>query len=175
MGTYTIGELAKQTGLTPRTIRYYVEIGLLPPPEGTGRAAGYGPEHLQRLWLIKRLQNARLSLEEIRDQLPSLESEATPAPEGSSFRSAQFQLSETPSSAGDYLEMVREQLAMPPPSAQPPPQDKPQTVVSEPWARIPLSPDVELHVRRRGNRIDPRLAKLIKEAQRILYEEEEPK
>ena len=30
---YKIDDVAKESGLTKRTIRYYEEIGLLPPPE----------------------------------------------------------------------------------------------------------------------------------------------
>ena len=29
----TIGQLAKLTGVPPKTIRYYEEVGILPPPE----------------------------------------------------------------------------------------------------------------------------------------------
>ena len=46
-----IGELARAAGMTPRTVRYYEEIGLL--PESGERAAGahreYGDEDLARL------------------------------------------------------------------------------------------------------------------------------
>ena len=66
---YPIGDLARQSGVTRRTIRYYVEIGLLPPPSGEGRAALYGDEHMQMLRHIKELQAMRFSLDEIRDQL----------------------------------------------------------------------------------------------------------
>ena len=48
--------------------------------------------------------------------------------------------------------------------------EKGESYVAEQWARIPLSADVELHVRRRGNRTHPRLARLISEARRILNE-----
>jgi uncharacterized glyoxalase superfamily protein PhnB len=48
-----IGELASATGLTIRTLHYYEEIGLLPPP--TRNAAGhrlYGEKHSERLYRI---------------------------------------------------------------------------------------------------------------------------
>ncbi len=32
-GRLTIGQLAKLTGVPPKTIRYYEEVGILPPPE----------------------------------------------------------------------------------------------------------------------------------------------
>ena len=53
-----IGEVAKRVGTTPRTIRYYEEIGLL--PAGGERAAGrhrlYAPEDVERLRETLRLK-----------------------------------------------------------------------------------------------------------------------
>ena len=63
----TIGEVAEITGLSPRTLRYYEELGLLP---GVRRRAGrrrvYGPDELSRLRFIRRLKALGLSLAEIR-------------------------------------------------------------------------------------------------------------
>jgi len=63
-----IGELCARTGLSPRTVRYYEELGLLP---GVRRRAGgrrvYGADHLERLRFIQRLQLLGLSLAEIRE------------------------------------------------------------------------------------------------------------
>ena len=46
VAVFTIGELAQVADVTTRTVRYYVEQGLIPPPRGGGRAASYGEEHL---------------------------------------------------------------------------------------------------------------------------------
>ncbi|MBC7476337.1 MAG: MerR family transcriptional regulator, partial [Candidatus Sericytochromatia bacterium] len=43
---YNIEVLAKLTELTKRTIRYYIEIGLLTPPIGNCRASYYTDYHL---------------------------------------------------------------------------------------------------------------------------------
>ena len=64
-----IGELAREAGVTPRTVRYYEEIGLL--PEADERAAGahreYGDEDLARLRELVRLKHMLgLSLDELR-------------------------------------------------------------------------------------------------------------
>jgi DNA-binding transcriptional MerR regulator len=65
-----IGELAREAGTTPRTVRYYEEIGLL---EASGsRSAGahreYGSADLERLLLILRLKGLLgLSLDELRE------------------------------------------------------------------------------------------------------------
>jgi len=53
---YTIDELAEHTGFTRRTIRYYVQEGLIDPPAGRGRGGFYYDSHLQRLLQIKAYQ-----------------------------------------------------------------------------------------------------------------------
>lgn len=56
--TFSIEQVAAQTGLTKRTLRYYEEVGLLPP---TGRTEGnyrrYTEEDIQRLVRIKKLRD----------------------------------------------------------------------------------------------------------------------
>lgn len=65
----SVDDLAAQTGLTVRTVRYYQAEGLLPPPERVGRSARYGSSHLERLQLIADLQGRGLRLQAIRDLL----------------------------------------------------------------------------------------------------------
>jgi DNA-binding transcriptional MerR regulator len=65
----TIAELAERAGVTPRTIRYYVAEGLLPPPGGSGQHRVYGQAHLDRLQAIRNLKAAYLPLHEIRRKL----------------------------------------------------------------------------------------------------------
>ena len=62
----TIDELARETGLTVRNVRSHHARGLLPPPEVRGRTGYYGPEHVERLRLIRRLQDEGLKLEGIK-------------------------------------------------------------------------------------------------------------
>ena len=66
---YGIEELAALGGVTRRTVRYYVQEGLLPAPLGVGRGRHYGEEHLARLQGVKALQEKGLSLEEVRREL----------------------------------------------------------------------------------------------------------
>lgn len=65
---WAIAEVCERTGLSPRTVRYYEEIGLLP---GVRRRAGgrriYGPDALERLGFIHRLKRLGLCLAEIRE------------------------------------------------------------------------------------------------------------
>jgi DNA-binding transcriptional MerR regulator len=69
---YTIADLARLGGVTPRTVRYYVAQGLLPSPGSLGPATRYGEAQLARLRLIRRLQRRHLPLAEIRSQLNAL-------------------------------------------------------------------------------------------------------
>ena len=70
-----IGEVAKRTGTTPRTIRYYEEIGLLPASSDRepGAHRAYEEADVERLAEVLRLKSLLgLSLEELR-QLASAE------------------------------------------------------------------------------------------------------
>jgi len=70
--TFKISALAKRTGVSARTIRYYVSEGLLPAPRSRGRYAEYGVAHLNRLRLIGQLKSEYLPLREIRDRIAHL-------------------------------------------------------------------------------------------------------
>ncbi len=63
---YGIAELADLGGVSRRTVRYYVQEGLLPAPLGVGRGRHYGPAHLEQLLRVKTLQEEGRSLTEIR-------------------------------------------------------------------------------------------------------------
>lgn len=63
-----IGDLTERAGITPRTVRYYESIGLLPPGEREGHGQHYYTEEtLARLAKIDQLKKLGLSLDEIRD------------------------------------------------------------------------------------------------------------
>jgi len=66
---YNIETLAQMTGLTRRTIRYYVQRELLPKPEGGGRGHYYTDEHLKRLETIQKWQTQGVPLEKIKELL----------------------------------------------------------------------------------------------------------
>ena len=67
-----IHELAEKAGVTVRTIRYYIEQGLLPEPKYQGRYSYYTLSFLDRLELIRRLKDSFLPLSEIREIMISL-------------------------------------------------------------------------------------------------------
>jgi len=65
---FRIGEVAERTGLTPRTIRYYEEIGLLPSAERRkGEHRLYDEADVERLLELTRLRDLlNLSLDELK-------------------------------------------------------------------------------------------------------------
>ena len=65
-GRFGIDELADLGGVSRRTVRYYVQEGLLPAPLGVGRGRHYDQAHLDRLLQVKALQEAGRSLDEVR-------------------------------------------------------------------------------------------------------------
>jgi DNA-binding transcriptional MerR regulator len=69
-----VGELAKRTGLSVRTLHYYDEIGLLQASQVTeSRHRVYGAAELRRLQQIKSLRQLGSSLDEIRGYLDTPE------------------------------------------------------------------------------------------------------
>jgi len=75
----SIGKVARKLGLNPKTIRYYEEVGLLPPPKRRG-GGWASPGHriftkadIGRLTLIKQARLLDLSLGQIKDLLAAVE------------------------------------------------------------------------------------------------------
>lgn len=69
-----IGEVAEQTGLSLRTIRYYEEVGLVTPSaRTTGGFRLYSETDLGRLRLVRRMKPLEFSLEEMKDVLAVLD------------------------------------------------------------------------------------------------------
>ncbi len=73
-----IGEVAERTGVTPRTIRYYEEIGLLAGPERRkGEHRLYDETDVERLEELMRLRDLlNLSLDELKQVLEAEEARA---------------------------------------------------------------------------------------------------
>ncbi len=176
-----IAELAAEADVTPRTVRYYVAEGLLPPPGGAGQQRTYGREHLLRLRAIKRLKEAYLPLGEIRECLAGLsaaeverlaEGPAPPLTSASEYlgavlsaparqrtdegnREHRYQLagrSSTPiAAAAAPVRPLTAERLMTAAPASPAP-------AATTWRRVVLAPGVELHYQPSA---DPRRASLI--------------
>lgn len=67
--SYSIDELAALTELPRRTVRYYIQQGLVARPIGEKRGAYYTASHLEQLLAIRKWQKAGLSLDRIREIL----------------------------------------------------------------------------------------------------------
>lgn len=65
-----IGELAALLDVTPKTLRHYEKIGLMPPPERSANGYRfYGPRVARQARLIVNLRHLGLGLEEVRELL----------------------------------------------------------------------------------------------------------
>jgi DNA-binding transcriptional MerR regulator len=122
-GRWKLEELAERAGVSPRTIRYYVQRGLLPAPEFRGKDSSYGEMHLARLRAIRLLQQRYLPLDAISAEL-----------EGRTVE----QLRElAKSGAAEAPGPSREQAASRPGEA----------ATQQRWRRLELAPGIELHLR----------------------------
>jgi len=175
---YELGELSDRAGVTPRTIRYYIQQGLLRSPGVSGPGAKYGEGHLDRLRLIRRLQREHLPLAEIRRRLETLsdaevrellarrvvvdESRAVLPGSAAAYARDLLSAAALPTSASMALAAA---LSSPAPPA-PPAAERSQ------WERISLTPDLELHVRRPLSREHNKVVeRLLTYARRLLEEE----
>jgi len=62
-----IGELARAADTRPETIRYYENIGLLPPPpRTTGNYRDYSPAHVTRVVFARRARDLGFSIGQVR-------------------------------------------------------------------------------------------------------------
>jgi DNA-binding transcriptional MerR regulator len=68
----TLEDLATHSGLPLRTLRFYIQEGILQGPDTHGKYAKYSQQHLDRLKLIQRLKNLRLPIQEIRHLLNNM-------------------------------------------------------------------------------------------------------
>jgi DNA-binding transcriptional MerR regulator len=77
---HTIDELSTLVELPLRTVRYYIQLGLVDRPIGEKKAAYYTAAHVDQLLTIRKWQSAGLSLERIREILAAPEAGLLPPP-----------------------------------------------------------------------------------------------
>lgn len=197
----TITELADETGVTRRTIHYYVASGLLPASGGDGRNARYGQGHVDRLRLIRELQREHLPLAEIRQRLERLTDrqvaelvrDAAAPPRTSAFEYIQsilagtnrqafalmatppavVHLSQTPEAPHERPEApATGSPAAPVAPTTPDPPREPTGPARSQWEHIALAPDIEIHVRRPLSRTQNRAVDRLVGLARQLLEED---
>ncbi len=182
--SYDLAELSDRAGVSQRTVRYYIQQGLLPSPETRGPGAHYSAEHLDRLRLIRRLQKEHLPLAEIRRRLEELGpreirelvEQPPPRKKGDARDYIRSVLSEDApklslrSSRVESRPLIAESAAVLFDAARP--MRPPKPPARSQWDRIALGPDVELHVRRPLTREQNRQIERLMEAARHIFEEE---
>jgi DNA-binding transcriptional MerR regulator len=80
--TFSLDELCALAELSVRTVRYYIQIGLVDRPIGETRAAYYTSHHLEQLLQVRKWTQAGVSLERIREILEGGTPAVPPRPRG---------------------------------------------------------------------------------------------
>jgi DNA-binding transcriptional MerR regulator len=173
-----ISDLCDRADVTPRTVYFYVQQGLLPPASGAGPGARYTSGHVARLQLIRLLQKQHLPLAEIAKRIRALSDDEVQA----LVTEAKGRKPEKPASALDYIRGVladstpslsrsRTPARAAIPAAPLPPTTPPGR---SHWERHTISDGIELHVRRPLSRAEQRqLDKLMAAARHIFTDEGE--
>ena len=81
--TYSLDELCTLVELPKRTVRYYIQLGLVDRPVGETRAAHYSSRQLEQLLTIRKWSQAGVSLERIRELLSGETPPVPPRPRAS--------------------------------------------------------------------------------------------
>jgi DNA-binding transcriptional MerR regulator len=76
----SLDQLASLAGLTARTVRFYIQLGLVDRPQGEKRGAHYVSRHLEQLLQVRRWTEAGLSLERIGELRAGAPDEPAPRP-----------------------------------------------------------------------------------------------
>lgn len=171
---YSLNELAKAADMEPRTVRSWVQDGVVPGPLSMGPKAAYPPEAMGRLLAAKHLkETTRMTLSEIRRRLVTLSVE-----EINAIASGKKGY-EGPGTAAEYLSLLEEPSHNFASSSEPDDFDDaprrafqrasgvkgkhssfnsgeervPSRARAEPWSKIEVTPDVFLEIR---GPLDPR-------------------
>lgn len=158
---YSLDELTARAETTPRTVRYYIAEGLLPPAVSAGPKSGYTAVHLDRLRLINRMKDAYLPLREIRQRIGSLNDDEISETLRALDREGEAAPTPPLTTAADYIAgLIADQTA--PQALQSVRLADPGGPVSpahDTWRRLPISSEAELLIRdeayrRRADQID---------------------
>ena len=187
MADLDIKQLCEATGVTPRTVHFYIQQGLLPPAASSGPSARYTDGHASRIRLIRLLQQQHLPLAEIAKRTKSLSDDQV---EGL-IAEAKQRRDQRRGSALDYVRSVlgdqkassaEASPAAPSPvpgsasrsfSAQLSPAPFQGAPARSQWDRFALTDGIELHVRRPLSRIQQRQLDRLVNAAREIFEQEQ--
>ena len=116
MNKYTISDVMTKTGISKRTVHYYIARGLIPPAMRDGDGFYYTNEHITRIEYIRWLADKHISLQGIAYQMQ----DKTLAQLEADMRA------DTP--VGDYFNVVKEQK------------------IPAPYLRVDVLPGLEMHM-----------------------------
>lgn len=185
LAEFDLKELCERGEVTPRTVHFYVQQGLLPPAGSPGPGAKYGEGHLARLRLIRLLQKEHLPLAEIAKRIRKLTDaqvqalvDATrtrqEAPRGSALDYIRGVLGQDrPEKAPSAAQLrspvsLRSSASAFEAEAAVPGHDMLPSERSQ-WDRLTLADGVELHVRRPQSRLQQRQITRLLDAVREIF------
>ena len=167
---YRIKDLSEIAEVSRRAVRYYIQRGLLAPPNGAGRGSYYTSEHLEQLLALKKAQEKGYSLEEIEELQvnkasnesikndvfqSSDSSQADSFSTGASPSAYKYSLLPSPSLSSPPIPertFPKQILHFPPPSSptsslspKPFPLDESQSLST--WIRFKVDEQIEVHLK----------------------------
>jgi DNA-binding transcriptional MerR regulator len=201
---YTLEDLERLSGLPIRTLRFYIQEGLLPGPDTRGKFARYSGKHLAAIEFIQRLKNMRVPLQQIRQLLDDMGTEELTDVIRSPYYASpdlnyNLMSGEVPGTTYDgNVNPMSDSLtpktnqgrssfrenspqvyssAAPVPSTRPKSQpiQKTSRQVEETWQRIRLADGLELQVRKPLDRHTSRLVDELRKIARMFFEDSQNK
>lgn len=192
LGDLDINELCERANVTPRTVHFYVQQGLLPPAGSPGPGARYTEGHVSRIKLIRLLQKQHLPLAEIAKRTRGLSDEQVTA----LIAETKQRRAESKGSALDYIRGVLAEPAASPlaerrtealgrsrfdalsaPNAildvGPSWLSRASAPARSQWERYTLVDGMELHIRRPLSRVEQRQLEKLMAAARAIFNESE--
>ncbi len=186
MTDFDIKELSERARVTPRTVHFYVQQGLLPPAGAPGPGARYGEGHVSRIRLIRLLQKQHLPLSEIAKRTKGLTDDQVHA----LLAETKQRRSEARGSALDYIRSVLAEPVTPRAESVREPQASygipsslagaqklssaaPAAPARSQWERFTLADGMELHIRRPLSRLEQRHLEMLMAAARKIFDESE--
>lgn len=106
-----VGEVAERLGVSPRTIKYYEELGLIEPEaRSPGGFRLYGEEDVQRLERILRMKGIGYSLAAIRELLAVRDAAQEAADKTTVLKTAAERLKDREREVAARIQQMREDL-----------------------------------------------------------------
>ena len=148
-------DLARRAGVPPRTVRYYVQRGLLSAPRFRGPDTAYDEEHLLRLQAIRRLQERFFPLDAIQVELARMTPDAIRALAEGAEPSPLTATMPPPAPSAAIPRSATPQGSAPAPASA-------QVDGGAAWERWELAPGLELHLSQAAGAAERSLAQKLR-------------